>query len=364
MLEQGRKGWLVIWLLAAACRLPQSGGQQLCPGTKTVHCNSCPNQCSGIGCLIEASNLVKCEGSSWGNTNSTYMSLACATPAGVTDNFPFPAITEPALRSPLECTGKVQRGLWPFDADNMTFPVDTFFRDKDQPLVNINTVFLPCLTVRLRVTQSIFQGQTTGTEGLACRIPQSRLSTSIYKGVDLYVCVDTDISLDPLCRKGLWKTLAAGVCVGERVSGQIRLPDTGGRTLVRVGGPNELTGCQPEWEMSIDRDNGLCAGVIQGTGSCCTSSCVNSPQLSNFSCICKCPPGYTGLQCDRTAPHIRASILVFNKTLTDWIPSTSADVGRDQPENQFQLQNAISGMLGVPTMYVEFADAEAASNEG
>jgi hypothetical protein len=37
----------------------------------------------------------------------------------------------------------------------------------------------------------------------------------------------------------------AGVCLGEEVTGVIGITESGGRALVRIGGPGELTGCQP-----------------------------------------------------------------------------------------------------------------------
>jgi hypothetical protein len=50
-------------------------------------------------------------------------------------------------------------------------------------------------------------------------------------------------------RNDRWETVMAGVCLGEQVTGVIGLFETGGRTLVRIGGPGELTGCQPRLYM-------------------------------------------------------------------------------------------------------------------
>lgn len=137
-------------------------GQLLCPGSRTQHCNSCPDQCSGPDvCLRNQRDYIKCRGSSWGNTNSTFMDVACGAPPGSPpDSFPLPAIITPSISAPLLCNGTIQRGQWPFDADNMTFFLDNTFRDPLQPESPINTEFLPCLTLGLKPVSASYLGQT------------------------------------------------------------------------------------------------------------------------------------------------------------------------------------------------------------
>lgn len=203
-----------------------------------------------------------------------------------------------------------------------------------------------------------------GAEGLTCGISKDSLKSFSYSGLEASVCINTDLSQDPMCRKGIWKPISSGTCVSEKVSGQIAMADTGGRTLVRIGGDNMLTGCQPKWTLKVERDGGICSGTKPGFGSCCTTSCFNSEPLSNASCVCNCKPGFVGSRCDRTAPHLSLSLLIFNKTTTDWFASSAADIGKGQPANQYALQSGIAQMLGIPSMYVEFANAVPASNDG
>lgn len=162
-------------LLCLAAHLPLSGCQQLCPGTKTQHCNACPDQCpSADQCISQTANVNRCRGSSWANTNSTYMEVSCNPPPGIVDIFPFPSIstatTSPTALSlykkddlvaaPLDCNGTVLRGKWPFDADNMSFAIDTFFRDPVRTDLTINTLFLDCVTLTLSVESAIYSGET------------------------------------------------------------------------------------------------------------------------------------------------------------------------------------------------------------
>lgn len=203
-----------------------------------------------------------------------------------------------------------------------------------------------------------------GSETLACKISEGQLASSAYTGLEASVCVETDLSKDPMCRKGIWKPISSGVCRYEQVAGQIAVPDTGGRTLVRIGGANQLTGCQPRWTLNIERDAGVCSGEAKGFGSCCRTSCFNSEPLSNLSCVCKCRPGFVGAECDKTAPHLAVSLLVFNKTVVDWFASKSSEIGRNQPFNQFLLQRSVAQVLGISTSYVEFASAEPSTNDG
>jgi hypothetical protein len=139
--------------------LELGNGQQLCPGSKTKHCTSCPDRCQSA-CTVEDVDHVKCIGSSWGNTNSTYMGLDCKPPPGIIDKYPYAAIMKgEEISSPLNCNGTIKMGQWPFDADNMTFTVDTTFRDPTNPSVSINTLFLPCLTMSIKPKSASFLGQ-------------------------------------------------------------------------------------------------------------------------------------------------------------------------------------------------------------
>ena len=111
----------------------QAGAQSLCKGSLTQVCHSCPNSCAGR-CSTKTDN-VKCPGASWGNTNSTYMNISCATPSPLgREQYPTIPVQEALLSAPLACSGVVLKGLWPFDADEMTFPIETMFRDPEIPL--------------------------------------------------------------------------------------------------------------------------------------------------------------------------------------------------------------------------------------
>lgn len=137
------------------------GSEQLCEGSRTQHCNSCPNQClSPDKCIVQSADLNRCRGSSWGNTNSTFMGVECRPPQGIVDVFPSPPIISPVMSAPLVCNGTIRRGSWPFDADNMSFAIDTFFRDPKDPTQQINTEFLRCLTLTLKVESAIYSGET------------------------------------------------------------------------------------------------------------------------------------------------------------------------------------------------------------
>ncbi len=155
-------------LLVLMRLLEQAHGQQLCPGSKTQHCSACPNRCRD-SCYAEDVDHIKCRGSSWGNTNSTYMGVECNAPPGVQENYPFPAILTPdRIQSPLNCNGTIKLGQWPFDADNMTFTVDTTFRDPQFPTISINTLMLPCLTMAVKPKTAAYLGQEVAcTQSLA-----------------------------------------------------------------------------------------------------------------------------------------------------------------------------------------------------
>jgi hypothetical protein len=151
----------LLALLLVSSMLDGVGSEQLCEGSRTQHCNSCPNQClSPDKCIAQSENLNRCRGSSWGNTNSTFMGVECRPPPGIEDVFPRPSIITPVLSAPLACNGTILRGSWPFDADNMSFAIDTFFRDPKDPTQQINTEFLRCLTLTLKVESAIYTGQS------------------------------------------------------------------------------------------------------------------------------------------------------------------------------------------------------------
>ncbi len=110
---------------------------------------------------------VKCRSASWGNTNSTYMGLDCDAPPGVKENFPFASIFTPdTIQSPLKCNGSIKMGQWPFDADNMTFTVDTTFRDPKFPSISINTLLLPCMTLTVKPKTASYLGQEVCSKSL------------------------------------------------------------------------------------------------------------------------------------------------------------------------------------------------------
>ena len=140
----GRGGVGVVVSLLALLLLPQASAQQMCPPPSQLVCNRCPNQCRS--CVAEDHN-IKCPGASWGNINSTFMNISCGTPPELSppEQFPLIPILAPAYRAPLDCAGTVQKGLWPFDADNMTFTVETMFRDPENPEQLVNAVHLHCV---------------------------------------------------------------------------------------------------------------------------------------------------------------------------------------------------------------------------
>ena len=120
-------GWRRVLVLMVGLALLQHGGaQQMCPAPSQLVCGRCPNQCRQ--CVAQDHN-IKCPGASWGNTNSTFMNISCGVPPGVApERFPSIPVLEPTYTAPLACSGTVQKGLWPFDADNMTFTLETMFR--------------------------------------------------------------------------------------------------------------------------------------------------------------------------------------------------------------------------------------------
>ncbi len=151
-LEVGVRG-KVLALLLAASMVGLASAQQLCPSSSHMVCGRCPNECPS--CPRVQDNL-KCPGASWGNTNSTYMNISCSVLPGMPlENYPnFPIITPSINRAPLVCRGTIKKGLWPFDADNATFVVETMFRGAQFTCFTSTSVqILTLLLLQTRVSQ-------------------------------------------------------------------------------------------------------------------------------------------------------------------------------------------------------------------
>ena len=147
------EGMLSVLMALLVLTMMRSGaGQQYCAGSTQKVCGRCPNQC--LSCIPQDHN-IKCPGASWGNTNSTFMNISCSVPPGVAaEQYPTIPIISPAYNAPLTCSGQIKLGLWPFDADNSTFTLDTMFRDPKRPTANVNSEFLMCVTLALTVESS------------------------------------------------------------------------------------------------------------------------------------------------------------------------------------------------------------------
>ncbi|KAJ1480052.1 hypothetical protein T484DRAFT_2829866 [Baffinella frigidus] len=345
----------------------QAGAQSLCPGSLTQVCQSCPNTCAGT--CSTTTNNVKCKGASWGNTNFTYMNISCATPPPLPrEKYPTIPVQEALLSAPLACSGVVLKGLWPFDSDEMTFPIETMFRDPAFPLQAVNAEFLNCLSLSLKVTavaandDAVFPNPA---ERGNCLLTRENADAAAYTGLSLYVCIGTNVLTDTLCRNGEWIEVVHGTCVGERVYGGIELTQSGSRALLRVGGPSKLTGCQAKWEVSISRTNGQCSGRSNGLGNCCESACTRAgSRLHPTSCRCLCPEGFTGPECDVIAPHFRIQFTLFNRTDADWSIRQVSDITGAAAENQHVLITTLSEVLQVNLAGVEFGESSAVDNLG
>ncbi len=151
-LEAGVRG-KVLALLLAASMVGLANAQQMCPSSSHMICGRCPNECPS--CPPVQDNL-KCPGASWGNTNSTYMNISCSVLPGMPpENYPnLPIITPTIIRAPLVCHGTIKKGLWPFDADNATFVVETMFRGAQFTCFTSTAVqILTLLLLQTRVSQ-------------------------------------------------------------------------------------------------------------------------------------------------------------------------------------------------------------------
>jgi hypothetical protein len=254
-----RRATSIIFIISALIQL--AGAQLLCPNSLTEMCNSCPRTCQ-TSCSTRTHN-VKCPGASWGNTNLTNMNVTCSVPAGM-DKESYPVIPQQwaTMSAPLLCSGIVLKGLWPFDADHMTFPVESMFRDPLNPLQRINAKFLNCLTVGLRVTSVSAVDDPyypNSAEKGSCLLTRAEVESAAYDGLSLYTCTGSNVLDDPLCRNGEWIEIVHGTCVGERVFGNFELTELGSRALLRVGGPSKLTGSCPAVLMEIPQ---VCLGEM------------------------------------------------------------------------------------------------------
>jgi len=224
-----------VLAMAVALSLAPSPGraQQMCPKPSQRVCGRCPNQC--LKCTAEDHN-IKCPGATWGNTNSTFMNISCAPPRGLPpEAFPKIPILNPELSSPIVCSGTVQKGLWPFDADNMTFTVETMFRDPEQPEQQVNSIYLRCVKLALTIESSGATDLAGMEEALACPITVAQRDVHQYAGLEVYVCQGVNARDDPYCIKGRWVPIITGACIGETVTGTVELTDLGSRLLIRVG---------------------------------------------------------------------------------------------------------------------------------
>jgi len=343
--------WLAMLFFFCSCN-----GEQMCPAPDaSLVCSRCPDACLNSNCE-KLSYGSKCAGSSWLNINSTFMSLDCAPPPGLpAEKYPAPLITRPQVAAPLECAGQIKKGLWPFDADNMTFSLETMFQAES---TQVGQVYTSCLEVSLEPTESGASDLANTDEALACPITSAQLASYSYSGLSLFVCLGTKLSLDPYCRQGRWVEVVSGACVGEKVWGDVELTDSGTRLLMRIGGPTNITGCQTKWKADVRRKQGGCKSLNRGYGSCCISSCVRGYRLLDNSCQCICPAGYAGILCEKTEPHLQIDLTVFNITQADWVVLNKASVGQGQMQKQYELVSAIADMLSIPRSRVEFGWAD------
>ena len=131
-------------------------------------------------------------------------------------------------------------------------------------------------------------------EALACPITTEQRNVHDYAGLEVYVCQGVNVREDPYCTKGRWVPIISGACIGETVTGTVELTDIGSRLLIRVGGPGQLTGCQPRWSLRVDRSRSTCTAVKRGLGNCCSNTCANGYHDRKRACKCVCPPGFVG----------------------------------------------------------------------
>ncbi len=163
------------------------------------------------------------------------MKLDCVSP-GIRENYPEIPIVAPTFSAPLICNGTILRGLWPYDADNMTFSIDTMFRDpalsdnQANPTINstvgiLNSIYMSCIEFRLRPLKAYAASEDVSGELAACVLNKDDIKSSNYVGLNLMVCVNTNPALDPTCKQGQWITVIDGACLGETVRSSVALQD-------------------------------------------------------------------------------------------------------------------------------------------
>ncbi len=319
----------VIYLIALQihCQYP-------CPGLTFLKvCDQCPDKCNGpnLGDQCDRNgpdaNYLKCKQASWGNIQTSYMGLQCSL-TGTNERYPIIPIQSPEWSAPLHCNGTILRGLWPYDEENMTFSIDTMFRD---PTVSqdistasnsttgiLNSIYMGCMEFRMTPVKAFSSGQDASGELVACTLSDDDLKNFNYIGLNLMICVNTNPLSDPTCEQGQWVTVINGACVEEAVIAQVALQDYGNRLLIRIGGPGNLTACQPRWTLDIARTTGDCFTTDPGYGTCCDMSCVHGRRITQ-TCFCYCSPGFTGAACDRMLPVLQVDLVLGNTSLADWL---------------------------------------------
>jgi hypothetical protein len=161
-----------------------------------------------------------------------------------------------------------------------------------------------CMEFRLNPVQAFSSGQDASGELVACTLGEDDLKNFNYIGLNLMICVNTNPLSDPTCEQGQWVTVINGACVEETVIAQVALQDYGNRLLIRIGGPGNLTACQPRWTLDIARTTGDCFTTDPGYGTCCDMACVHGFRITQ-TCFCFCSPGFTGTACDRMLPFLQ-----------------------------------------------------------
>ena len=338
---------MLLVLLLVLLTSDSVSGQYVCPNASVVRvCDRCPDECSGpiLGVNCDRGSIdpyyFKCVGSSWGNTLNSFMDINCAS-IGYKEKYPLIASSVQPYSSRLRCNGTIIMGLWPYDAPNMTFSVDTMFRDPEasqnvveiSPTSNVttailNTIYMGCVTFKLRPVHSLTKADAIG-EYAPCTLSTHEVVDLSYVGLDLYVCVNTNPTIDPACNEGQWVQLIDGACLDETVVGSAALQDQGNRLLVRVGGPGNLTSCRVQWQLEIDRSEGSCFISDPGRGACCALQCAQGRRLT-ATCLCACTPGFSGPACDMMEPYVEVAYQLGNTSLEDWLAFTPSEVNDQQ----------------------------------
>ena len=187
----------------------------------------------------------------------------------------------------------------------------------------------------------------------ACTLTVEDLNKLDYVGLDLMVCINTNPLSDPTCQQGEWVTVVNGACLQETVITQVALQDYGDRLLVRVGGPGNLTACQPQWTLAISRTNGDCFETDPGYGTCCDLTCMHGERLTQ-TCFCFCEPGFTGTACDIMLPYLQVDLVLGNTTLDAWLAFSGIDTRAVQAANRLSIRSVLADALQLEIFYVEF----------